>query len=185
MSVNLIGKALLLERFSASMLKTYALAPTFPRALAKRDFFREAVFFLITPVFAALSIALNAAARDCSASLFWPAVMNPRTVLVVEVSARLRRTLNTCFLRDARCAFFAEDVIAMCSKSYTKPCIYARNPSYYHSISLFTSLSSLKMNSLISSGFRTLRLRASASFIRCAWIPDTSPASEDSCSASK
>jgi len=66
----------------------------------------------MTPVFAALSIALYAAARDFSASPVSVAI-NLRTVLVVSVRVRLRRTLNTCFRREARCAFLADFVIAI------------------------------------------------------------------------
>jgi hypothetical protein len=81
---------------------------------ARRDFLRDAVFALMTPRLAALSIALYAAESFAVALAISPAVALVRTAFTVSVSARLRRTLNTYFRALALFAFFAELVIAIC-----------------------------------------------------------------------
>lgn len=81
-------------------------------AATSRDFLRAAAFALMTPRLAALSMALNASERSFSVS--FPFVATALlTAFVASFIAFLRRRLNTCFRRDARCAFFAPFVIAM------------------------------------------------------------------------
>lgn len=84
----------------------------FATAFARRDFLRDAVFFLMMPRLAALSIALYAALSDVFAS----SVPTFLAFFTAPVRVRLRRRLNTRFLSDERCAFFAEVVIAICSR---------------------------------------------------------------------
>jgi len=87
--------------------------PSFLIAFARRDFFREAEFFLMTPFLAALSSALYA---RTSASLV-PALVFAMTsfltfftvLAIVSLTARLTRRFR---LEDLR-AFFADDVIGM------------------------------------------------------------------------
>lgn len=79
---------------------------------AKRDFLRAAVFFLMTPRFAALSIALYAAeSAVCWSARGAPAVET--ATFTAPARERLVRTLNTRFLSCERIAFFAPLVIAM------------------------------------------------------------------------
>jgi len=82
-------------------------------AATMRDFLREAVFAFIIPRFAALSIDLYAAGRSFSASVVLPATSAFLSVFIASRKAFFLRILNTCFLIDARCAFFADVVIAM------------------------------------------------------------------------
>lgn len=81
-------------------------APALRTWATRRDFLRAAVFFLMIPRFAALSIAWKALERDSGVIAF----LAPFTE---SLSAFARTTLNSRFLRDARWAFFAELVIAM------------------------------------------------------------------------
>ena len=89
----------------------------FFKSAERRAFFRAAVFFFITPRFSALSIAWYAAFKASA----WPArslPAVPRALFTDSAIARLRRTLNTRFLMDARCAFFAPFVIAIVDGMY-------------------------------------------------------------------
>lgn len=84
----------------------------FFRNLASRDFFLAAAFFLITPLFNALSIAWYASLSAASeVSLSFPCVS--RADLTASFIARFLRTLNTAFRADDLIAFFADFVIAM------------------------------------------------------------------------
>lgn len=76
---------------------------------------RDAVFFLITPRFAALSIALNAA-LNCSAALVLSVFEIFSTFLIMSRMFFLRESLVFFFLIDPRRAFFADVVIGMGSK---------------------------------------------------------------------
>ena len=93
-------------------------AEAFATRRARRAFLREAVFFLMTPRFAALSIALYAAESfsfpRSGAAFSWSVFESVFTALL---SAFFRRILKTRFLSDARCAFFADVVIAISMSS--------------------------------------------------------------------
>lgn len=109
---------------------TYFPAARFT-ALARRDFFRDAALGLMIPLLAALSIALYAVESDWRADAA-SVVIVFLTDLTVSVRARLRRTLNTCFLREARCAFFAEVVIAMCPHTTTRASFLQAKRLWYY-----------------------------------------------------
>src|SRR3990167_3220576 len=74
---------------------------------ARRDFFREAVFFLITPVFAALSSAWYAVERSAIASFPFPCVERRLIFLVISLSVARFVSLYAFLCTDARSAFFA------------------------------------------------------------------------------
>ncbi len=93
--------------------------PTFASESMRRDFFRAAVFFLMMPRFAALSIALYAVAMSDCASVVLPALMVVFTDFTAPWSAVLRRMLYTRLRDDTRIAFFAFFVIAICGGYYT------------------------------------------------------------------
>ena len=81
---------------------------------------RAAVFFLITPRFTALSIAAYAFGRNVTETpLLESASVNSRTAALI---ARFRRILNTAFRFEARFAFFAELVIAICGEILHEMC---------------------------------------------------------------
>ena len=79
---------------------------------ASRAFLRAAVFFLITPRFAALSIALYAA-ESCFICSSRGAPVALRVNAVTSCNFLLFRKLKTCFRTETRAAFFADFVIAM------------------------------------------------------------------------
>lgn len=89
----------------------------------RRDLVRDALFFLITPRFAALSIAEYASLRDASApSLFLSSAIF-FTFLTASAMARSRRILTTRRRFPARSCFFADAVIGIVRKPYQKsPC---------------------------------------------------------------
>ncbi len=77
------------------------------------DFFRAAVFDLITPRLAALSIALYAAGRASFADL---ASFPATKVLIVLTASRIvrrRRSLNTFLRADCRTDFFCALIIGI------------------------------------------------------------------------
>ena len=78
-----------------------------------RDFFRAAVFFLITPRFAALSIALYASGSNPIASFLFFASKSFCTSFIDSRMARRRLSLKTRFFREVRSAFFADEVIGI------------------------------------------------------------------------
>lgn len=94
--------------------------PSFLIAAERRDFLRLAVFFLITPRFAALSSAWYAALSSARASAAFFSEMSFPTALTASCIVRLRRRLNTRFLREARSAFVAELVFAIAWQLYPK-----------------------------------------------------------------
>ena len=83
------------------------------RDFKSRDFFRAAVFFLITPRFAALSIALYACDISFSASLTSPAKESLLIFLRISRMVRRRLSLKTRLRLDARSVFFAPLVIGI------------------------------------------------------------------------
>ena len=85
--------------------------------MVNRDFLRDAVFALMTPRFAALSIALYTVGSSACASLVFPALRWSWKVLTSSWSTTFLRMLYIRFLRDARWAFFAPRVIAICGGS--------------------------------------------------------------------
>ena len=82
-------------------------------AADNRDLVRLAVFFMITPRFAALSSALYAFGSKAIASSFFLSVTKMRRFFTASFIARFLRRLNTRFLPEALNAFFAELVIAI------------------------------------------------------------------------
>jgi holliday junction DNA helicase RuvA len=97
-------------------------------AATNRDFFRAAVFSLITPLFAALSIALYASGTSDSAFAISPDSNVLRTFLIMSLIVLLRRILNIRFRALVRTAFFAFLVIAIFfiyGQHYT--CIFKKN----------------------------------------------------------
>ena len=82
-------------------------------SLANRDFFRDAVFCLITPRFAALSIALCNCDICSAAVLLSPAATVLRNNLTCSRISRNRRKLNTRLFASLVTRFFADLVIAI------------------------------------------------------------------------
>ena len=91
-----------------------------------RDFILDAVFFLMVPRFADLSIALYVAERLFSASSTFPEVTSLRVSLTASFMVRSRRTLNTRLRRLAACAFFAELVIGIVTQRIPQHSFLAR-----------------------------------------------------------
>jgi len=81
----------------------------------KRDFLREAVFFLIMPRLAALSIAFWTFGKSFRASSGFLAEINFLYSLTTLCSWFLRFKLKTFFLLEERSAFLADDVIGIFS----------------------------------------------------------------------
>lgn len=86
---------------------------------ARRDFLREAVFFLITFVFAALSIAWYALESAERATFLSFEVASARTSFSASLSTFLRRSLPTFLRFEPRTARFADLVIAIFTPIYT------------------------------------------------------------------
>jgi len=84
-------------------------------AAERRDFFRAAVFFLIIPRLAALSIALYTDESAELTSSFFPSLVKARIFFTDFVIARCLRRLNTRFLAALLKAFLAPFVMGMCS----------------------------------------------------------------------
>lgn len=78
-----------------------------------RDFFRAAVFFFITPRFAALSIAWYAVESIFCASSLLPVTTSLRIFFTSSFIVALRRMLKTCFRFEARSALCAPLVIGI------------------------------------------------------------------------
>ncbi len=91
----------------------YFFSPERFIAPMRRDFLRAAVFGLMTPRFAALSIALYACGMSALASAREPWAMCFLTFFTTSVSSLFLRTLNTRLCSDDRWAFFAPLVIAI------------------------------------------------------------------------
>lgn len=82
----------------------------------RRAFLRLAVFFLITPFFAALSIALYAAEREVFASFQFFATTSFSIDLTPSLRIFLVRVLIAFFFSDTRSAFLAFLVIGIVAK---------------------------------------------------------------------
>src|SRR3989344_4211557 len=80
---------------------------------------RAAVFFLMVPFLAALSIVWYRSGRAATASFALFLVMSLPSSLTASFIAFLRRALKTYLRTLPRWAFFAEDVFAMCRRYYT------------------------------------------------------------------
>lgn len=96
-----------------SPFKGIFLYESFLIAIARRDFLRDAVFFVMMPRLAALSIDLYAAESFSFASALFLAATETRTLLTATFMARFRRSLKTFLRADARSTFFADDVIGI------------------------------------------------------------------------
>src|SRR5690606_7361453 len=90
----------------------FYFAEAFLMSFERRDFLRDAVFFLMSPRFAALSIALYASESFACAALA-SVVTSSRVSLIVALRVRERRRLNTCLRFEPRRAFFADWMIGM------------------------------------------------------------------------
>ena len=78
-----------------------------------RDFMRAAAFAFITPLFAALSIAFWTAGSIAAAFPASLTCINFEMSFTKSLVAPLRRALKTRRRSAARCAFFAELVLAI------------------------------------------------------------------------
>lgn len=86
----------------------------------RRAFFRDAVFFLITPFFTALSIALYAAERFVFASFHFLSATSFSVVFAPSLRDFFTRSF-TAFLRsETRSAFFAFLVIGICAETIAR-----------------------------------------------------------------
>lgn len=77
-------------------------------AIARRDFFREAVFFFITPFWAALSRALYARGISLKASSVLPACISLFISFTLFFNSFFRLRLRACLRFDCRKAFLAD-----------------------------------------------------------------------------
>ncbi len=82
-------------------------------SFVRRDFFREAAFFLITWVFTALSKSLYACVISFSASPFFPPSASRLISFSISCNACCFARLCTAWRIDCRNAFFADDVFGI------------------------------------------------------------------------
>ena len=95
-----------------NLLKAFAIFIYFV-ILDNLDFLREAVFFLNTPLLAALSIALYAIERSFLASSFFFSLTSFSILFTDSLTAFLLRSFLAFFTSEPRNAFFADVVIGI------------------------------------------------------------------------